>query len=208
MFFKQVVSFFDSESAKSSFVDNSVDTILAALLSSLDSSLGASGWNTDKPPYFHVQSIGHVCGLDEYVPATALGKVDDSTAGVLSHRDPDLWGSLATRMLGVSVHPKYGGWYAYRMLVVLDGVSWPQDRPRPPPLSFLSSEDKATIIREYNKSPDMGRWRDFTDKKYPLVRYDATQFLYFHEKSTEKRRRILELLKAEQQVLEERVVLR
>lgn len=54
----------------------------------------------------------------------------------------------------------------------------------------------------------MGRWRDFTDKKYPLVRYDATQFLYFHEKSTEKRRRILELLKAEQRVLEEGIVLR
>ena len=100
----------------------------------------------------------------------------------------------------MSIHPRYGGWYAYRMLIVLHGVSWPPHVPRPSPLSFLSTEEKATIIYEYNKNPDLGKWRDFNDKQLPMERYDTAQFEFFHERSNDKRRSILKRLANEYKV--------
>ena len=176
-------------------MDATVDMILAGILSQIDPSLKAGGWNTDKPPYIHVQSIGHVAGIDEYICAETTNT--SSGMELTDHRDPDLWGDLATRVLGVSIHPEYGGWYAYRMLIVLNGVEWPQNIPQIKPLSFLAPTEREIVVSEYNKFPDLGRWRDFNDKQFKLTRYDTAQFLFFHERSSEKRRRILELLKAE-----------
>ena len=136
--------------------------------------------------------------MDEYVPGDSLPPPSSSEA--IAHRDPELWGSTANRILGVSIHPRYGGWYAYRMLIVLHGVSWPPHVPRPSPLSFLSTEEKATIIYEYNKNPDLGKWRDFNDKQLPMERYDTAQFEFFHERSNDKRRSILKRLANEYKV--------
>lgn len=190
-FFKSVVNDFDPESGTSNFVDNTVDRILNEFTSQIHPSLGPCARNTDRPPYIHVQSVGHVAGIDEYVPGHSFGDIDSN---FFSHRDPDLWADFRNRVLGVSIHPTYGGWYAYRMLVVLQGVSWPEHHIIPRPLAFLSPEQKSTIILEYNKNPDLCRWRDFCSPDKKLVPYDVAQYLFFHERSVEKRRRILELL--------------
>lgn len=190
-FFMQVIREFDGQDPNPNFVDKTVDRILSRTLLNMPPELGAVGWNTDKPPYTHVQTIGHIAGLDQYVPG---GSLSPDTEDLLSHRDPLLWGSISDTILGVSIHPKYGGWYAYRMLIVFTNVTWDGRVPRPEPLSFLSREEMESVIREYNSCPDMGRWRDYNDKRFKLQRYDVAQFLYFHERSSEKRRRILELL--------------
>jgi hypothetical protein len=80
------------------------------------------------------------------------------------------------------------------MLVVLQGISWPEHNIIPRPLTFLSSEEKSTIIQEYNKNADLCKWRDFCSPDEILVPYDAVQYLFFHERSVGKRRRVLELL--------------
>ncbi|EER12970.1 hypothetical protein Pmar_PMAR017224, partial [Perkinsus marinus ATCC 50983] len=35
-------------------------------------------------------------------------------------RDKDLWGSAYDKVLPLNLHPKYGGWYAYRLVIVID----------------------------------------------------------------------------------------
>lgn len=194
-FFKQVVLGFGSNDTSTNFVENVVDRFLVDTLARLHPHSRAIGWNTDKPPYIHVQSIGHVAGIDEYVSPASL-TIHDSN--FLKHRDSDLWGNLSDRTLGVSIHPRYGGWYAYRMLIVLEGVPWPRELARPEPMRFLSQEEKSQVIYEYNENPDLCRWRDFYDRNlYEIERYDTAQYLFFHERSIDKRRRILELLKLE-----------
>ena len=193
-FFKQVVANFDSASCSTSFVDTTVDKILRKTIDSIHPSLLPRGWKTDKPPYFHVQTVGHVAGVDEYVPGSAALPNSDS---LTVSRDPELWGDLATKVLGVSIHPKYGGWYAYRMLIVVDGLRWPAAIPKSEPVKFLSDAERELIISEYNRNADLCRWRDFNDKQFGLERYDPAQYAFFTERSIQKRRRILELLKAE-----------
>ncbi len=83
------------------------------------------------------------------------------------------------------------------MLIVLDGVTWPSSVPRKEPLEFLSDAEKELIISEYNKNAELCLWRDVNDKRYRLERYDAAQYAFFNERSMSKRRRILQLLKAE-----------
>jgi hypothetical protein len=199
-FFRAVVDNFDSSFDGSHFVDSTVDKMLDRLVSGLDPSLGAQGWNTDKPPYVHVQTIGHVAGVDEYVTPDRTGSFNDDSLN--SHRDREMWGELASEVLGVSIHPEYGGWYAYRMLLVLHRVQWPHDVPRKKLVTFLSKAERELIISEYNRFPDLGRWRDFNDKRFGIKRYETAQYLFFHEKSSEKRRRILELMKIEQNRLD------
>ncbi len=194
-FFKEVVSEFDSDNPSTNFVENVVDRFLKDTLARLHSQSRAIGWNTDKPPYIHVQSIGHVAGIDEYVSPDSL-TVHDSN--FLKHRDSDIWGTLRDRILGVSIHPRYGGWYAYRMLIVLEGVAWPTELARSEPMRFLTPEEKSQVVYEYNENPDLCRWRDFNDRnRYEIERYDSAQYLFFHERSIDKRRRTLELLKLE-----------
>ena len=196
-FFKRVVSEFDPISDTTSFVDNTVDKVLRETLCMFHPSLAARGYNTDKPPYVHVQSMGHVAGVDEYISASTISP---DLAVLTGNRDPDLWGDLTNKILGVSIHPKYGGWYAYRMLIILEGVAWPTDKIQEEPLKFLSDQDKETIISEYNSNSDLCRWRDFNDDAYRLQRYDPIQYAFFTERSIQKRRRILELLKCDVEI--------
>ncbi len=174
-------------------MDTTVDRILARILESIHPTLHATGWNTDRPPFYHVQSVGHIAGVDEYVEPTSA--CDDVTL-ITRHRDEEMWGDLRSKILGVSLHPHFGGWYAYRMLLVLNNVSWP-DSIDIKPITFLTPEERSTVITEFNSRPDIGHWRDFNNKEISVPRYDTVQFLFFHEKSTDKRRRILEFLKTE-----------
>ena len=196
-FFSKVVQSFDASSPSSNFVTDVVDSVMKSFLGELDRDLKPEGFNTDRPPYIHVQTVGHVAGIAEYVsPETEPN--DELVSQVSAGRDADLWGSLQNKILGVSIHPKYGGWFAYRILVVLHGAIWPQEIPQPTALKFLAHEDQKYIISEYNKNADLAKWRDIHDLSSGLmVGYDTAQYSFFHEKSIHKRRRILEMLKAE-----------
>ena len=202
-FFRQVVEEFDPSSQSSGFVDAAVDSQMRSILSMFHDDLDVRACNTDRPPYYHVQSIGYVAAVDEHVEGKNLfGVQDDVPSDIkneyIMNRDAALWGSARSRLLSVNIHPKYGGWYAYRMMFVINSIAWPRDWLPPTPLHFLSAEDKKIIIMEYNKQPDLAVWREFHDASMgPICRYHAHQYLFFHEISVHKRRRVLELLKAE-----------
>lgn len=180
-FFERVVDNFLPESENSNFVDKTVDEMLVRIQNILSPEYKAKLWSTDRPPLFHVQTMGYVAGATEYVPPCSLTRKDDSV-GSGDH----IW--------GVSIHPEYGGWFTFRLLIVLEGVTWPKGE-KIAPLRFLSDEARDIIIYEYNTNPDLARWRDFNNGESELKKYDATQYAYFHERSVDKRRRILELLK-------------
>ena len=196
-FFKEVVDKFDFSSGRTDFVDATVDYHIKNLAKFFDNSMSMSSCNTDKLPYYHVQSIGYVAAIDEYVDSTEFAeKMQDRPSDFIANRDENIWGSIKNKLLSVNIHPRYGGWYAYRMLLVLHSGTWPDDIPQPAPLHFLSPKEKRIVIKEYNKHPDLGRWRDFHDVSTGrLQKYETHQYLFFHETSTDKRRRILELLK-------------
>jgi len=195
-FFLNVVETYKlvDSSTTSQIVNETTDRLLHDAVRDLSNEYSLRVINLDRPPYLHAQSLGFVSGMTEYVESSALDECIDPEV-LSSVRDDDIWGTNSNRILGVSLHPRYGGWFAFRALIVFENVTWPQSIPPPIPLSFLSETQKKEVLYEYNCQPDVGRWRDYHDASLgPIIRYDATQYAFFHEKSTVKRRRMLELI--------------
>lgn len=176
------------EQGPGEFVDSATDMVMSEICSLLHSSLRASCYNIDRPPYVHAQSLGYVSAATEYVGGYSN---DPNNA----EGDSKLVHDTHEPRLSTSIHPRYGGWFAYRILLVLNGIVFHGNLPRPTPLSFLSRDEKTSIIEEYNDQPELGYWRDFHNRDTgPLLRYDPVQFAYFHEKCINKRRRLIELV--------------
>eukprot|EP00922_Rhytidocystis_sp_ex-Travisia-forbesii_P057998 GHVS01085801.1.p1 GENE.GHVS01085801.1~~GHVS01085801.1.p1 ORF type:complete len:494 (+),score=16.41 GHVS01085801.1:109-1590(+) len=98
--------------------------------------------NLDKPPYIHAQTLGYVGGLTQHVQLETLRQsvaeqraaeghqdadaVDDDTERFLEDlrqekklKGTSCWGCAdPDKLFGVSVHPKYGGWFVFRYLLL------------------------------------------------------------------------------------------
>ncbi|KAF4730538.1 hypothetical protein FOZ63_033157, partial [Perkinsus olseni] len=148
-----------------------------------------------------VQSIGHAIGLDMHLAPEYLKDGPELTEWeaevretMHDVRDPDLWGSAYDKILGLNLHPKYGGWYAYRLVVVID-LELEEALCQPPRCDIgLTEQQKRDILMEFNAQPDLGRWRDLPDGRTRRWQYDAGQYMYFHEKNRAKRARFMELM--------------
>lgn len=168
--------------------------------------------NTDLPPYIHVQSIGHVAGVDQHIdpmdPDCQLDEeiLEDIAAG----RDPKIWGENNRTVHGLNLHPEFGGWYAYRILVVLPNYLYPAELVTDEPMvqNFIPEEEKRYLLEEFNLHPDEDHWRDVCAAEVPATRgggggegkiavpqrrYSGMAYLYFHERDSKKRARCLEL---------------
>mmetsp|Transcript_44177 Transcript_44177/g.99343 ORF Transcript_44177/g.99343 Transcript_44177/m.99343 type:complete len:298 (+) Transcript_44177:50-943(+) len=199
-----IVEHFARVQPKDRFVDSTTNRILSALARQLPAEFDAFTMNTDEGPPFpiHVQSIGAVAGMDQHVEVSEVSEVtDEAWAAEISDeleeiRDPKMWGTNREdrrRIFPVNVHPKYGGWYSYRAVVVLRGVRRP-DLLAPEPLSFLSPEEKKRILGEYNSRHHLCHWRDLSESGHPPEdRYTPDEYFFFIETNAEKRRRFLEL---------------
>jgi len=185
------------------FVDSCTNEILGLIRDRLHPGLEAEIVNTDAgPPYYHVQTVGAVSGVDQHFEATDLrGEGDEEWAEELSDRledtrDPKMWGSdpaMRRKIFGVNVHPHWGGWYAYRALVVLRGAT-AEALPRPEPLSFLPSGEARRILQEYNLRHEHCHWRDLSAEGHPPERrYKPDEYFFFTETSPAKRKRYLEI---------------
>eukprot|EP00452_MALV-II_sp_L67-6_P000105 gene105-13_t len=128
--------------------------------------------NLDAPPYLHAQTLGFAAGVACHVEESDLGPgkgLDTETKeAIAAARDPRIWGPNNSTVHGVSLHPQLGGWFAYRMLVVLPGWRW---AARPggavgaalcpaAPRWRLPPEEAAFVIEEFNLRPNVCRWRD------------------------------------------------
>jgi len=129
------------------------------------------------PPLLHLQTMGHVSGMDQHIePHENDAWVPEVAATCAQVRDPLLWGSAAGKVFGVSVHPRFGGWYAYRIVVIIPGSH--EEIPRPAALDFCSEELKKIILIEYNLRPNDGLWRELPDMK-PEDRYSVHANTFF-----------------------------
>eukprot|EP00913_Durusdinium_trenchii_P032932 g30829.t1 len=100
-------------------------------------------------------------------------------------RDPKM------KIFAVNVHPVWGGWYAYRALVVLRNGRQALEQQKP--LDFLSNEEKKKSLSEYNLRHQLCLWRDLSETHPPDRRYSPDEFFFFTETSPEKRRRFLDM---------------
>jgi len=208
-----VADYYKRKRPESNFVDGATDEILDRLRALLSPDLDALVVNTDVgPPYYHVQTVGAVAGIDEHIEAEDFTGADaDSWREELSdsleeNRDTKMWGTdpaTLRKIFGVNVHPVWGGWYAYRALIVLRGAS-AEALPRPKPLKFLPQKEARRIISEYNLRHQECIWRDlFTETHPPEHRYSTDEYFFFTETSPAKRRRWLEMRAAQKQRSEE-----
>lgn len=184
------------------FIHAATNEIMERLQQKLPTELEVLLVNTDVgPPYYHVQTIGAVCGRDQHIEAVDI--LDDEWREELQDdledtRDPKMWGAdseMLRKIFGVNVHPTYGGWYAYRMLLVLRGVNntcFAESLVQPAPHRFVEKEDAKRILREYNLQHEFCVWRDLTVQHPPRHRYSPEEYLYFTEQKAAKRKRFLE----------------
>lgn len=187
------------------FVDSATDELLEQLRASLDESLEARVINTDLPPYYHVQTIGNVAGVDEHIEADSFAEPEaaewreELSDQLEESRDRKMWGTdpaTLRKIFGVNAHPVWGGWYAYRALIVLHGTSLPELR-RSPPLKFLDPGEAKRIISEYNLRHEECAWRDLGSDHAAHARYTTDEFFFFTETKPARRRRWLEMRASE-----------
>jgi len=194
-----VVDHFGRHNPQEEFVDRATNEILVNLRQQLQSDLDALVVNTDEgPPYYHVQTAGAVAGVDQHIEITdIIGEEswkNDLSDMLEDTRDQKMWGTdpeTLRKAFAVNVHPKWGGWYAYRALVVLRGAKVPTLTQKAP-LKFLEQEDMKRIIYEYNVRHSECRWRDLPHHP-PDARYTPEEYFFFTETSPAKRKRYLEM---------------
>jgi len=94
-------------------------------------------------------------------------------------------------MFGVSIHPRYGGWFGFRGAVIFRDVQCP-NLVQTQPLDVVSQrKDRIELLERFNY-----RWKDwsFRDIIEPVERYSEEQKEYF-ETLPKERAKLLEKLR-------------
>ena len=87
------------------------------------------------------------------------------------------------KIFGVCIHPKYGGWFAIRGLLLFPDVQVPF-LEQPAPVDCVSTEEKRTELLElFNFHWQDGRYRDIIEVK---ERYSEEQKTYFSTPPAER----------------------
>eukprot|EP00117_Sycon_ciliatum_P000948 scpid66200/ scgid6817/ Methylmalonic aciduria and homocystinuria type C protein homolog len=114
-----------------------------------------------------VQSAGHVSGQARYYQRA---DVTEDEAGQIG------W-AKEKRIYGACAHSKYGGWFAFRGVIVLKGLQVP-DLPRVPPADVLQTADERfRFLDLFNHHWQDGRFRDVPPTV--IARYSQQQIDYF-----------------------------
>lgn len=114
-------------------------------------------------PRVLVQTAGHVAGAAYYYQREDL--------------DPDPWPKEQS-VYGVSVHPTYGGWFAFRGVLIFIEVS-ASDLTRPHPVDCVPTQEmRVELLEKFNQN-----WRDWSYRDVVVggarERYSEQQRLYF-----------------------------
>ncbi|XP_076008938.1 cyanocobalamin reductase / alkylcobalamin dealkylase isoform X2 [Genypterus blacodes] len=112
-----------------------------------------------KLPKFLAQTAAHMAGAAYY------------------YRQDDVidqpWGKK--KMYGVCIHPRFGGWFAIRALLVFDGVVAGPELVQPVPIDCVSSrEDRIQLLEAFNLRWQDGSYRDIipVDQTYSQRQQD------------------------------------
>lgn len=121
-------------------------------------------------PRVLVQTAGHVAGVARYYQR---GDVN-----------PDPWRD-DQKIYGVSMHPEYGGWFAFRGVLIFKDITAPHLQRVEPQDCVQSQAMRTELLTQYNM-----HWRDWRFRDVVVggakERYSEQQKLYF---STEPRDR-------------------
>ncbi|KAK6188048.1 hypothetical protein SNE40_004315 [Patella caerulea] len=104
-------------------------------------------------PKVLVQTAGHVAGAAYYYQASDVKNVP--------------W-DKSQKIFGVSVHPKYGGWFALRGVIIFKNVKCVNLEKKSPPDCVPTDELKIELLNRYNFQWQDWSFRDIvpSDKKY------------------------------------------
>ncbi len=120
--------------------------------------------HANKRPKVLVQTAGHVAGAARYYQRNDITGIDP-------------W-EEDERIYGVSMHPKYGGWFALRGVMIFKDVLVPDLEQKEPIDCVPTNEMKIDLLHKYNTC-----WKDWTFRDVcanPIQgRYSEEQKLYF-----------------------------
>lgn len=114
----------------------------------------------NRRPKILAQTAAHVAGAAYYYQRQDV--------------DADPWGTQ--HIAGVCIHPRFGGWFAIRGVMLLPGIEVPNLLPRKPPDCVPTRAARITLLEGFNF-----HWRDWTyrDAVTPEERYSEEQKIYF-----------------------------
>ncbi|KAM5266563.1 cyanocobalamin reductase / alkylcobalamin dealkylase [Hipposideros larvatus] len=114
----------------------------------------------NRRPKILAQTAAHVAGAAYYYQRRDV--------------EADPWGTQ--HIAGVCIHPRYGGWFAIRGVVLLPGTEVPDLLPTKPLDCVPTRTDRITLLEGFNF-----HWRDWTyrDAVTPQERYSEEQKAYF-----------------------------
>lgn len=120
----------------------------------------------DRRPKVLVQTAGHVAGAAYYYQREHLDKVADP------------WDE-SKKIFGVSVHPNFGGWFAFRGVLIFKGLTGPSTLVQtPPPDCVPTLEMKVELLRRFNECWEDWTYRDVCGSPIQEI-YSDKQKLYF-----------------------------
>lgn len=122
----------------------------------------------NRRPKVIMQTAGHVAGAVHYY----------SSKGIDIEDNP-----YQKKLLGVCIHPRYGGWFALRGVFIFSDIRAPRLQQRQCPDMIDSEEKKRDLIKLFNFS-----WRNAQYRDIILVdeRYSAQQQEYFRTLPSER----------------------
>lgn len=80
------------------------------------------------------------------------------------------------KFIGLSLHPVFGGHFAFRSVLIFPNVRIPEFREATPQMIITDNEEIRTALEKFNYS-----WKDsgFRDFGAPKRRYSTTQMEFF-----------------------------
>jgi len=97
---------------------------------------------------------------------------------------------LFQNIIGVSIHPRFGGWFGMRGVLIFKNIRVPT-LLQVPPLDVLSEEQKIEVLNRFNGNFRDGTYRDIIPVE---DRYSEDQWTFFSTPAKD-RRPLLEHLK-------------
>ena len=134
-------------------------------------------------PWVLVQTAGHVAGVARYYQREDV--------------NPDPW-PAEQRVYGVSMHPEYGGWFAFRGVLIFPDIQAPRLSRTEPRDCVPSHEMRADLLNRFN-----GNWKDWSYRDVIVggvkEKYSEKQTLYFSTKPAERGILIQSLVSTQQE---------
>jgi methylmalonic aciduria homocystinuria type C protein len=121
----------------------------------------------NRRPKILLQTAGHVSGAAYYYQRSDVRPNDQP------------W-DAGTNIYGVSVHPRYGGWFAFRGVLIFQDLTIDDSELKPiEPVNCVSSQEKVIeLLEKFNKNWEDWSYRDVLDGPV-LGRYSLRQREYF-----------------------------